>query len=203
MSNVVNQTLRTCAVAGCEGVVAGRGWCKFHWQRWSRNGDPLVSHTRRGTGSTPEMRFWSHVALTADANRCWIWMDDKDPFGYGRFGLNYKRHQAHRFAWQLVKGVEPAQFLLHTCPGGDNPACVNPNHLREGTQAENMQDKVDRGRTHRGEKNHAAKLTEQQVQIIKELLRQRVTQNKIAARFAVSQGAISEIKRGRNWSWVS
>lgn len=32
---------RTCTVDGCDGVHQGRGYCKPHYQRWSRYGDPL------------------------------------------------------------------------------------------------------------------------------------------------------------------
>jgi hypothetical protein len=54
---------------------------------------------------------------------------------------------AHRFAWEIAKGPIPDGLgVLHNCPGGDNPACVNVAHLWLGTQAENMADMAAKGR---------------------------------------------------------
>lgn len=30
----------TCAIDGCERRAQARGWCKMHWKRWRRHGDP-------------------------------------------------------------------------------------------------------------------------------------------------------------------
>ncbi len=31
----------TCTIDGCERAVAARGWCRLHYHRWHRHGDPL------------------------------------------------------------------------------------------------------------------------------------------------------------------
>jgi hypothetical protein len=31
-----------CKIDDCERGAQARGWCKMHWARWRRNGDPLV-----------------------------------------------------------------------------------------------------------------------------------------------------------------
>lgn len=32
---------RRCSIDGCTSPHSARGWCKHHWQRWRRTGDPL------------------------------------------------------------------------------------------------------------------------------------------------------------------
>src|ERR1019366_7994311 len=86
--------------------------------------------------------------------------------------------RAHRYSWELHNGKIPDGLcVLHNCPDGDNPACVNPAHLFIGTKADNNADITQKGRYNharvglvhelaylRGEKHPNAKLT---VKIIK------------------------------------
>jgi hypothetical protein len=59
---------------------------------------------------------------------------------------------AHVAAFMVTWGSVPkGMVVMHTC---DNPPCVNPLHLRLGTQAQNMADMWAKGRGHNG---HAAK----------------------------------------------
>ena len=87
-----------------------------------------------------EQRFWEKVLKTES---CWIWVGCKQS-GYGFiFGVG----GAHRAAWKLLRGEIPdGMEVLHNCPGGDNPACVNPAHLWLGTHADNMRDMKEKGR---------------------------------------------------------
>lgn len=54
---------------------------------------------------------------------------------------------AHRAALAAKLGRPVVGVTRHTC---DNPPCVNPEHLIEGTQAQNLADAVRRGRIARG-----------------------------------------------------
>lgn len=82
--------------------------------------------------------FWQKVVIGGDT-ACWPYVGQRIKRGYGR----YSDILAHRFAWMAVHGEVLAEetVVRHRC---DNPPCVNPAHLVAGTQAENMQDVVQR-----------------------------------------------------------
>lgn len=91
---------------------------------------------------TAEDRFWSHVAKD-DPGGCWLWWGARNEHGYGRTEWQGRSMLSHRLAFELTHGREPVGLVLHRC---DVPACVNPAHLVEGTQTDNMRDCIAKGR---------------------------------------------------------
>lgn len=90
---------------------------------------------------------------------CWEWIGSKDVYGYGRIYRAPRTIKAHRLSYQLFKGpLDHRLFILHSC---DNPGCVNPEHLRLGTQKDNVTDMIKRGRNTRtkafSERSHCNK----------------------------------------------
>lgn len=82
--------------------------------------------------------------IKISSNGCWEWQKSKNLKGYGCFSYKGQPMSAHRVAWLLFKGDIPKnQCILHKC---DNPSCINPDHLWRGTQSENMQDMIKKGR---------------------------------------------------------
>jgi hypothetical protein len=72
---------------------------------------------------------------------CWLWLGKRKPLGYGR--LNVRRAGkhitllAHRASYELFKEapIGKGKELDHIC---HQPACINPEHLREVSGAENL-----------------------------------------------------------------
>lgn len=81
---------------------------------------------------------------------CWEWTGYRDRDGYGKVRVRAIRSApiaAHRIAYERAKGpVPPGMFVCHAC---DNPPCCNPDHLWLGTNRENQNDAVAKGR-HQG-----------------------------------------------------
>tara|TARA_R110002153_G_scaffold54447_2_gene151665 strand:- start:528 stop:950 length:423 start_codon:yes stop_codon:yes gene_type:complete len=71
----------------------------------------------------------------------------RDRKGYGRRHHDGKLRGAHRVAYIEAHGLTHEDIdglhVMHTC---DNPPCINPEHLTLGTNQENIDDKVRKGR---------------------------------------------------------
>jgi arsenate reductase-like glutaredoxin family protein len=80
-------------------------------------------------------RFWNKVII-AGVNDCWLWDAGKTKFGYGVFSLKGKWIGAHVVSFMLYNKYKPQlpKMVMHDC---QNPSCVNPKHLIEGTAKEN------------------------------------------------------------------
>lgn len=94
-------------------------------------------------------RFWKYVEKT---DGCWWWrgacQGDRLRYGFMSAGSVARRIKAHRLSWELAHGEIPTGLCVcHKC---DNPLCVRPDHLFLGTQKDNSQDMVRKGRQRRG-----------------------------------------------------
>lgn len=97
--------------------------------------------------------FWSKVDKSAGPDGCWLYTGFRKWDGYGwlarKMDGKVRWLTAHRYAWMVAHGGEPADGLhiLHKC---DNPPCCNPAHLQLGTHQENMADMAAKGRANGG-----------------------------------------------------
>ena len=190
---------RICRIDGCIKCVEGHELCTKHYTRWRRYGDPFYVHCNVGEGDTPEQRFWSKVAVTADDEKCWEWLGDPSAKWYGEFRVNHKRWGTHQYSWFLANGREPRLQILHKC---DNPRCVNPKHLYEGTQQQNVQDMIDRNRHNRGEDVPNSKYVEGQIREVKQWLRDGLTCKEISRKNGMPRTTVSAIKFDRIWKHI-
>lgn len=139
---------------------------------------------------------------------CWLWLGvPSGNHGYGRIKRGSNTVMAHRASWEKSNGSIPEGLLvLHKC---DNPSCVNPDHLFLGTQQDNENDKVSKGRQSRGlahslakvnparrERNGNSRLKYSDVLEIRAL---KLPQRQIASAYGVTQALVSKIKRGEIW----
>lgn len=117
-----------CSIDQCHGKPVSRGWCRLHYGRWHRHGDPL-----RGA-PTFEERLWSKVDASGP---CWLWTGTLDPGRYGIIRTTQSAEsqgvyrKAHRVVWELLVGpIAKGKQLDHLCKVRH---CVNPDHLEPVT----------------------------------------------------------------------
>lgn len=149
-----------------------------------------------------EARFWSKVERLPDAPGCWLWTGAVNACGYGTSGhpVVRKTALAHRLAYEWLVGPIPAGMcVLHSC---DVPSCVNPSHLRLGTQYDNAQDRERRrrGRHAAGAAHGRAKLSEDDVRQIR---RSPLSHTDEASRFGVSRTLVRKVRDGDLWGHVA
>lgn len=98
-----------------------------------------------------EACFWAQVSLSTEPGACWPFQGPTYASGHGVYyigKLNFGTRSAHRVAFLLANGCQPAELMVrHLC---GNPACCNPAHLVLGTQLENMHDRFVRHGDKRG-----------------------------------------------------
>lgn len=137
-----------------------RGWCRMHYSRWCRHGDPQrdINAERRQNIAPPRVdlvlfdgrhatdlpiRMGHETAarrilarLAPNENGCWIWQGTLSPLGYGkaptRSGATALVHR--RLYIALIADVPDDRPLDHLCR---TPACANPLHLEPVTSREN------------------------------------------------------------------
>lgn len=157
---------------------------------------------------TIDARFWSKVNKNSEQG-CWEWTGHCLQSGYGWFAVTTKlsrgAHRVSAFMSGLLESLDSKLHVLHKC---DNPKCVNPKHLFIGTNADNVADRVNKGRSgwevKAGESNGMAKLVKSQVLFIRGLYASGVfSQSQLGRAFGVGQPTIHKIVHGQRWGVAS
>jgi hypothetical protein len=138
-------------------------------------------------------RFWRRVEVRG---ACWIWTGATTRRnGYGLFRWNGRKYVAHRLVFEAVCGPTTLK-VLHRC---DNPRCVRPVHLFAGTQGQNLQDAMIKGRLRPsirlGMRHHNVRHPFATVQLARRLRRQGIGSRRLARRFGISVATA--------WTWIT
>lgn len=160
----------------------------------------------QGLSPTFVRRFLKYVNKT---DGCWLWTAHSSKDGYGRIWKGADGDAmilAHVASWIIHHGPIPNGIcVLHNCPTGDNPACVNPSHLWLGTRGDNNLDRERKGRGNHvsGTRIGTHKLNESQVLEIRRIYAEGgKSQLNIGRMFGVSERAVFFIVHRIYWKHI-
>ena len=133
------QNAGLCLVDGCDDPAFCKDLCVRHYKRLDRHGDAEAGGTDWGA---PE-EFYQSVVATYEGDECLIWPFARNSQGYGHIRLNGSMVLVTRRVCEADHGepTDGQSFALHSC-GNGHLGCVNRQHLRWGSQVENMADMV-------------------------------------------------------------
>jgi hypothetical protein len=144
-------------------------------------------------------RFMALVEKTAT---CWLWKGGTfDDWGYGIWPKKGWPKRTHRMSWQIHFGPIPNDMkVLHCC---DNPPCVRPDHLFLGTDKDNHDDMVSKGRRkeQRGSQHGLSKLTEDRVRELRTLRSQGLSYRALGRIFSIDASTAHAAVNG-GWKHV-
>lgn len=183
--------MSSCSIDECEVKSVCKGYCDVHYQRLKR----------RGTIHIPSQyeKFLGKLKVIPETN-CWDWEGCcVKPGGYGVINENKIPYLTHRYSYIKHVGEIPAgMVVMHTC---DRPVCCNPEHLKLGTQKENLADMHKKGRNRAGvgESHRKAVLNKEQVMEIRKLAREGAKTAELAEKFKVKDYVIYQVKNNITW----
>lgn len=182
---------RVCSIPGCFTVHFGKGYCQKHWKRLVKNGDPEKYGKFERVSGNMTKRIMARVKVNEQTD-CWEWQGYKCKKGYGRITISSGKYVlVHRYMYEHCVGKIPdGLFVCHSC---DNPKCCNPEHLWVGTDSDNQQDSIEKGRKNApcGEKHWKSKITNKERKlIVKEYTLGNVGTRALAKKLGISRGMV-------------
>lgn len=147
-------------------------------------------------GRKAEMGY--KINFSVQENGCWICSLPLNSAGYPTTAAGGKISTVHRYVYESIHGSVPGDMVVrHKC---DNKRCINPAHLEPGTLADNVRDRVERGRSAVGIKNGRSKLTENAARVIRVL--EGISVSALSRSFGVDRKTIRQIRQGKTWKHV-
>lgn len=149
-------------------------------------------------------RFHSYVDRSGGPDACWPWKgarDKRKPYGFFWARRSYR---AHRVAFAIGTGVVVPDNVMVRHVKCNNPPCCNHAHLDLGSHHDNVTDRVAAGRSARGERNGASKLTREKVLEIRARARDgESASNVLGPEYGVSSTTVRQIRDGVIWAHVA
>lgn len=143
------------------------------------------------------------ISKTTTQGDCIIFLGQKSRTGYGKLRIHGKLKSAHRIMYEIHHGEITSGFVvMHKC---DNPSCINIEHLRLGSQAENIKDMHEKNRAvfNRGINHPGAKLTLLEANQIKATYKSHDRKNGATALskyFGVHRRTIEHVIKNKHWT---
>jgi hypothetical protein len=142
-----------------------------------------------------------------NSNGCFILKSHRlNKDGYG-VTMRYGKHaHVHRLVYQECFGEIPkGMVVMHIC---DTPSCINPGHLKVGTQKDNIHDAMQKGRAKYPNEKYRAKGTQvknsklTETQVI-EIRKDKRSQSQIAKEYGLSRGYVARVRNKKVWGWLA
>ena len=143
--------------------------------------------------------FWSRVDRRGGVDACWPWVGCVSRAGYGHQAVKqdgrWRPANAHTVAAYLETGHWPksGEMVRHAC---DFRLCCNPRHLAFGSALDNARDAVARRRLPRGIDKPHARLTDRDVELIRQQAASGETNTALGRAFGVSRENVRDTVAG-------
>lgn len=146
---------------------------------------------------TTDQVFEKYVYHSPDG--CWYWTGYALR-GYGTLTHNKKVIRAHRLSYMHFVGeIIGDNVIMHLC---DNKLCVNPHHLKQGTQLENIKDRQAKNRMAKGSRINGSRLTDIQVMAMRDAIKSGHRIKETSEYFKIKPANCSRIVNGFYWKHV-
>ena len=135
---------KVCSFAECDRVKHCKGLCKGHYTQ-ARRGQELTPLKVKARAGTPIAERIALRVKLDESTGCILWQGAKTSKGYGSIQVRGREVAVHRVAYEEAHGPIPDGMMVdHRCY---SRSCVNTQHMRVVTRAQNGQNRDNKNVT--------------------------------------------------------